>query len=124
MMKRILIIDDSETVRNFYINVLRSAGYEVVFAVDGAEGLEQLFSVACDLVLTDLNMPGMDGYEFSRRVRNDAQFDRIPIVIISTESEDRDKIRAFEAGANLYLVKPPDPTQLLETVQMMLHASR
>lgn len=119
-MKHILVIDDSETVRRFHSDVLKCSGFRVTTATDGADGLEKLFSSPCDLVLTDINMPGMDGYEFSQRVRKEKQFNHVPIIIVSTEAEDRDKIRGFAAGANLYMVKPVDPELMLEQIQLIL----
>lgn len=119
-MKQILVIDDSETVRRFHSDVLRSSGFHVVTATDGADGLEKLFASRFDLVLSDINMPGMDGYEFSRRVRKEKQFDRIPIILVSTETEDRDKARGFASGANLYMVKPVNPETMLEQILLIL----
>jgi two-component system chemotaxis response regulator CheY len=88
--------------------------------VDGGDGLEKLFSHSCDLVLTDINMTNMDGYEFIRRVRADEQYRSLPIIIVSTESEGKDKTKGFEAGANLYLVKPCKPELVVENVRLLL----
>src|ERR1035437_2760978 len=107
--KTILIVDDSEFVRSYHSYILEQAHYRVITAVDGSDGLEKLFTNACDLVLTDINMSNMDGYEFIRRVRADGKYKFLPIIIVSTESEARDKRRGLEAGANLYLVKPTSP---------------
>lgn len=119
-MKQILVIDDSETARRFHADVLESAGMNVVTASNGAEGLERLFSGEFDLVLSDVNMPGMDGYEFSRRVRLEPLYDGIPIILVSTESGARDKARGIAAGANLYVVKPVSPDVLLAHVDLVL----
>jgi two-component system chemotaxis response regulator CheY len=118
--RRILIVDDSEFVRNYHASVLEQAQFQVVTAVDGSDGLEKLYSKPCDLVLTDINMSNMDGYEFIRRVRSDSQFRALPIIIVSTESESKDKTKGFEAGANLYLVKPCRPEIMLENIRMIL----
>ena len=115
-----LVIDDSETVRLFHSDVLKCSGFQVMTATDGADGLEKLFTHRCDLVVTDINMPGMDGYEFSQRVRREKQFDHIPIIIVSTEADDRDKSRGFSSGANLYMVKPVDPETMLEQILLIL----
>jgi two-component system chemotaxis response regulator CheY len=90
--------------------------------VDGSDGLEKLYANACDLVLTDINMSNMDGYEFIRRVRADRKYVDLPIVIVSTENESKDKMKGFEAGANLYLGKPCAPEMMIENIRMILIA--
>ena len=119
----ILIVDDSEFVRNYHSHVLEQARFQVITAVDGSDGLEKLYTNACDLVLTDINMCNMDGYEFIRRVRADGKYKFLPIIIVSTESEARDKRRGVEAGANLYLVKPSSPEMMIENIRMILIAN-
>ncbi len=123
MTKTILIVDDSNFVRNYHAYILEQAAFHVITAVDGSDGLEKLYRNGCDLVLTDVNMSNMDGYEFIRRVRSDQQYTALPIIIVSTESEAKDKTKGFEAGANLYLVKPCTPETILENVRMALLAA-
>jgi two-component system chemotaxis response regulator CheY len=120
--RTILIVDDSEFVRNYHSYVLEQAQFQVITAVDGSDGLEKLYSHPCDLVLTDINMSNMDGYEFIRRVRADAQYHSLPIIIVSTEGESKDKTKGFAAGATLYLVKPCTPEVMVENVRMILPA--
>lgn len=120
MKRHVLIVDDSEFTRNYHSYILREADFETVTAVDGADALEKLYSRTFDLVLTDINMANMDGYEFIRRVRSSGDYDNLPIIIISTESEAEDKSRGFEAGANFYIVKPSDPEPLIENICMVL----
>ena len=120
--KTILIVDDSEFVRSYHSYILEQARFRVITAVDGSDGLEKLYTNSCDLVLTDINMSNMDGYEFIRRVRADGQFSSLPIIIVSTESEGKDKRKGFEAGANLYLVKPNSPEMMVENIRMILIA--
>jgi two-component system chemotaxis response regulator CheY len=121
MTKRtVLIVDDSEYTRNYHAYVLREANFNVVTAVDGADALEKLFSRSFDLVLTDINMANMDGYEFIRQVRANGDYNDLPIIIISTESEAGDKSKGFAAGANFYIVKPTEPGSLIENIQMVL----
>jgi len=115
--KTILIVDDSEFVRNYHSYVLEQAEFKVITAVDGSDGLEKLFSNACDLVLTN-----MDGYEFIRRVRAESHYRSLPIIIVSTEGESKDKAKGFEAGATLYLVKPCRPELVVENVRLLLAA--
>jgi two-component system chemotaxis response regulator CheY len=120
---KILVVDDSEFVRSYHAHILEQAQFETVTAVDGADGLEKLFSGSIDLILTDINMTRMDGYEFIRRVRAETRYRSLPVIIVSTESEARDKIRGFQAGANLYIVKPCAPETMLEHVRMILSAA-
>jgi two-component system chemotaxis response regulator CheY len=121
--KTILIVDDSEFVRSYHSHILEQAHFQVITAVDVSDGLEKLYSNVCDLVLTDINMGNMDGYEFIRRVRADGKYVSLPIIIVSTESEARDKMKGFEAGANLYLVKPSSPEMMVENIRMILVAN-
>jgi two-component system chemotaxis response regulator CheY len=121
--KTILIVDDSDFVRNYHSYVLAQAHFQVITAVDGSDGLEKLYANPCDLVLTDINMSNMDGYEFIRRVRADGKYRSLPIIIVSTESESRDKMKGFEAGANLYMVKPSSPEMMIENIRMILMAN-
>jgi two-component system chemotaxis response regulator CheY len=120
--KIILIVDDSEFVRSYHSYILEEANFQVVTAVDGSDGLEKLYTNSCDLVLSDINMSNMDGYEFIRRVRADKKYSALPIIIVSTESEARDKMKGFEAGANLYIVKPSSPEMMVENIRMVLSA--
>jgi two-component system chemotaxis response regulator CheY len=120
--KTILIVDDSEFVRSYHSYILEEANFQVITAVDGSDGLEKLYTNSCDLVLSDINMSNMDGYEFIRRIRADKKYTALPIIIVSTESEARDKMKGFEAGANLYIVKPSSPEMMVENIRMVLVA--
>ena len=118
--KLVLIVDDSEFVRSYHSYILEQAHFQVITAVDGGDGLEKLYSNPCDLILSDINMANMDGYEFIRRVRADERYKLLPIIIVSTESEGRDKAKGFAAGANLYIVKPCAPEVMIENISMIL----
>jgi two-component system chemotaxis response regulator CheY len=120
MKKTILIVDDSEFVRNYHAHILQQARFDVITAVDGCDGLEKLYTNDCDLIMTDINMGRMDGYEFIRRVRAEPKYLELPIIIVSTESESKDKMKGFQAGANLYLVKPSSPEMMVENLRMIL----
>ena len=122
--KTILIVDDSEFVRSYHSYILEQAHFQVITAVDGSDGLEKLYTNSCDLVLTDINMSHMDGYEFIRRVRADPKYSSVPIIIVSTESESKDKMKGFLAGANLYIVKPSSPEMMVENVHMVMNMLR
>ena len=121
--RTILIVDDSEFVRSYHSYILEQADFQVITAVDGSDGLERLYTNSCDLVLTDINMSNMDGYEFIRRIRADGKYRSLPIIIVSTESEGKDKMKGFEAGANLYIVKPSSPEMMIENIRMILTAN-
>lgn len=118
-MKRVLVVDDSQLSRNYHSYVMRNAGFTVEAVHDGAAALEKLMMESFDLILTDINMRGMDGYELIRRVRGNEEFAALPIVIISTEKSDADHRMGFEAGANFCLAKPATPQQIIETIRMM-----
>ena len=118
----VLIADDSEMIRNFHSYILKSAGYDVLTAVDGADALEKIYGCSEQpvMVITDINMPNMDGYTLIERLREVPEYEDMPIIIVSTEEELKDKERGFEAGANIYIVKPTDPEILLENIRMLL----
>jgi len=120
-MKRILIVDDSEMVRNFHSYILKAAGYDITTACDGADGLEKFFATPFDLLVTDLNMPRMDGYTLIERVRDVEEFEDVPIIIVSTEDEAQDKQKGYEAGASFYIVKPTDPEQMVANIKLLLN---
>ncbi|MCP4218367.1 MAG: response regulator transcription factor [bacterium] len=117
---KILIVDDSEMVRNYYYYILKTAGFDVISAIDGADGLEKLFNFPnTDLVVSDINMPAMDGYTMIERIREEDQFEELPIIIVSTEGEASDKQKGFNAGADVYIVKPIDPNILVENIKLL-----
>lgn len=118
--QKILVVDDSDFVRSYHSHILTQAGFDVLTAVDGNDGLERIYTHGCDVVLTDINMGHMDGYEFIRRVRSDTRYEDLPIIIISTEGEKADKMKGFEAGANLYIVKPSEPAVMVENIRLVL----
>jgi len=116
---RILIVDDSPTVRRYYRKVLEDSGYQADEAVSGSEALEKVYMEKYDLLLVDINMPKMDGYSFIREVRRAEDIEPIPILIISTEGAVGDMELGFQAGCNMYLVKPVDPKELLAYVELL-----
>lgn len=120
LQKVVLIADDSEMVCNFHSYILKNAGYKTISAIDGADALEKLLQNHVDLVATDINMPNMDGYEFVKRIRAIPEYEDLPIIMISTESEAQDKQKGYDAGANVYIVKPTPPEQLVESVNLLL----
>jgi two-component system, chemotaxis family, chemotaxis protein CheY len=119
-MKTVLAVDDSATMREMVAFVLESAGYRVIEAEDGVKGLERARATAVDLVITDQNMPNMDGITLVRSLRELREYKTIPILLLTTESSDSMKSQGRAAGATGWLVKPFDPTTLLEVVQKVL----
>ena len=123
MSKKILLVDDSKIVLSLHTYILENAGYEVRCAPNGFTALEFLFTEAFDLVITDVNMPRMDGYALIERIRQEEDFQSLPIIIISTEEEAADKQKGFDAGANVYIVKPAKPKDLILNLEMLLRDS-
>jgi two-component system, chemotaxis family, chemotaxis protein CheY len=117
--KRILTIDDSKTMRDMLRMTLVDAGYEVMQAVDGQDGLDVLRKERFDVVITDINMPKLDGYGVIRHLRADASYDDTPILVLSTENDQKTKDIGRDAGATGWLVKPFDPDQLVEIVRQV-----
>ena len=116
MSKRILTIDDSKTIRDMLMLTLAEAGFEVLQAVDGQDGLDVLDKEQVDVVITDINMPRMDGYEVIRHLRNNSAHKSTPILVLTTESETEKKNLARVAGATGWMVKPFDPERLIATI--------
>ena len=116
MTKRILTIDDSRTIRDMLHLTLSEAGYEVLQAVDGQHGIEVLGKERVDLVITDINMPKMDGYAVIRHMRDHDEHKATPVLVLTTESEAEKRNIAREAGATGWMVKPFDPERLIATV--------
>ena len=121
MAKHILIVDDSKTVRNLVAFIMKKEGFKVTTAEDGLDGLEKLYSASeVDLIVSDVNMPRMDGLTFIKTVREQEAYKDIPIVVLSTEGQDRDIQTGLTVGANLYMVKPAQPEKLVRNVKMLL----
>lgn len=121
MSKHILIVDDSKTVRNLVAFIMKKEGFKVTTAEDGLDGLEKLYSASeVDLIVSDVNMPRMDGLTFIKTVREQDAYKDIPIVVLSTEGQDKDIQTGLTVGANLYMVKPAQPEKLVRNVKMLL----
>jgi two-component system chemotaxis response regulator CheY len=120
MAKCILIVDDSETVRQVLQLALGNSGYQVVEAEDGFDALTKLSGAQVDMLITDLNMPNMDGLELIKKVREEGKHRFTPIVMLTTESSEEKKKAGREAGASGWIVKPFKPEQLLKVVKMVL----
>jgi two-component system, chemotaxis family, chemotaxis protein CheY len=118
--KTILTVEDSNSMRQMIGYILRSAGYNVVEAEDGSKGLAQAQSAKFDLVLTDQNMPNMDGLSLIKALRQMPEYKSTPVIMLTTEASDTMKQRGREAGATGWMVKPFDPNRLLEVCQKLL----
>lgn len=116
MAKTILAVDDSASIRQMVAFTLKGAGYEVIQAVDGQDALDKANSHQVNLVLTDINMPRMDGLKLLELLRKLTSYKNIPILILTTESGDEIKAKGRAAGATGWLVKPFDPKRLLEVI--------
>ncbi len=117
MKKRILTIDDSKTMREMLMVTLADAGFDVIQGVDGQDGLNALGDDRVDVVITDINMPKMDGYEVIRQLRRNPVHKATPILVLTTESDAEKRNLARTAGATGWMVKPFDPEQLVATVR-------
>jgi two-component system chemotaxis response regulator CheY len=115
--KTILTVDDSRTMRDMLMMTLTEAGYEVTQAEDGVEGLEKLAGPCPDAIITDINMPRLDGFGFIEKVRADPARRAVPILVLTTESEGELKDRARKAGATGWIVKPYNPEKLLDALR-------
>ena len=120
MGKTVLTVDDSASIRQMVSFTLKSAGYEVVEAIDGEDGLNKARQKSVDLVLTDQNMPKLDGLSLIKTLRSLPQYGRTPILMLTTESSDNMKSAGRAAGATGWLVKPFDPQRLLEVVKKVI----
>jgi two-component system, chemotaxis family, chemotaxis protein CheY len=120
MPKKVLTVDDSASIRQMVTFTLKSAGYEVVEAVDGNGGLARAQADSFDLILTDQNMPGMDGLNLIRALRKLPAYGTTPILMLTTESSDQMKSLGRAAGATGWLVKPFDPQKLLDVVKRLV----
>jgi two-component system chemotaxis response regulator CheY len=113
----VLTVDDSRTMRDMLMLTLTDAGYRVVQAVDGVHGLDVLHSEAPTVIITDINMPRLDGFGFIERVRANPRFLGIPILVLTTESSPEKKSQARRAGATGWIVKPFDSVKLVGVVR-------
>jgi two-component system, chemotaxis family, sensor kinase CheA len=123
-VSRVLVVDDSLVASELQKNILLAAGYESEIAGDGIEALDFLRQKDWDLIIADVDMPRMNGFELTERIRGDEQFRDIPIIIVTSRDTDDDRRRGFEAGADAYVLKREfDQSQLLDTVRRLIGRS-
>lgn len=120
MTKKILVVDDSESIRVLVSTILETAGFEVERAVDGRDALQVLEGNSFHLIITDLNMPIMDGITLIREVRVKQHHNRVPIIMLTTESQDTFKDQARSAGATGWIVKPFVADKLIAIINKVL----
>jgi two-component system chemotaxis sensor kinase CheA len=117
----ILVVDDSVTIRTFEKALLEAAGYDVTAASDGLEAWNLLQSKACDLIVSDVEMPNMTGFELTEKVRGDRNLKDMPLVLVTTLSSDEDRKRGIDAGADAYVIKgSAEQDHLLDTVRRLI----
>lgn len=120
MSKKIMTVDDSASIRRLLSFVLKQHGYEVVEAVNGAEALEKLKQEKIDMLITDINMPEIDGISLIKMVRDNSLYRFIPIIILTTESQTGKKEEAKAAGATGWIIKPFRPDQLVSAIKKVM----
>ena len=120
MSKRILAVDDQEDNRRILRDLLTSAGYEVSEAMTGEEALAQAEALVPDLILMDIQLPGIDGYEATRRIKANPALARIPLIVVTSYALSGDEAKAMAAGADAYVSKPFSPRTLLAKVREYL----
>jgi twitching motility two-component system response regulator PilH len=114
---KILVVDDSATDTMLISTPLRAEGYEVITARDGEEALRRLDSDSPDLVLLDVVMPGKNGFQLCRQIRNDARYGKLPVILVTSKDQDADKFWGMKQGATAYLTKPFASQALLAAVR-------
>ena len=120
MSKTILVVDDSASIRQVVGMTLKSAGYDVVEAVDGRDALSKLDGRKINLVISDVNMPIMDGITFLKELKQKPDYKFTPVIMLTTEGSDAMKREGQAAGAKAWVVKPFKPEQMLQAVAMLI----
>src|SRR5687767_7759147 len=121
MSKRLLVVDDEPNLLRAVAACLKTGGYEVSTARSGREALMQLAETVPDLVVSDVRMPGMDGYQLARQLRGSPRTALVPIVFLTAKDETTDRIEGFRAGVDAYLTKPFEPDELIAVVDGILN---
>lgn len=120
MSQIVLVVDDSASIRQMLNFTLTDAGYEVIEAVDGKDALSKLNGTRVNLVITDLNMPNIDGIELIKQIRSIPTYKFIPVLMLTTESQNEKKLAGKAAGATGWIVKPFKPEQLLTVIKKVI----
>jgi two-component system chemotaxis response regulator CheY len=117
---KIMVVDDCKTTRKLLGHYLKSRGYQVVFAENGLDAMEKLGRESVNMIMTDMNMPYMDGMELIKTLRSDSTWSEIPILMVTTENDGMEKERALELGANGYIVKPVSGEVIAYNIKLIL----
>jgi two-component system chemotaxis response regulator CheY len=117
---KILVVEDDKTTRKILGLYLKAKGFDVLYAENGLDAMEKLGAEAVNLVLTDLNMPYMDGIELTRNLKADPGLKEVPVLMVTTEADDEERRKAMEAGADGYLVKPVSAEMVSEQIKSIL----
>jgi len=119
-MSKILVVEDSVSQREMISDLLRKSGLDVTVAGDGLEALEKIEGLCPDLIVLDIVMPKMNGYEVCRRLKADPKTQNVPVVMCSSKGEEFDRYWGMKQGADAYIAKPFQPTELVGTVRQLL----
>jgi twitching motility two-component system response regulator PilH len=119
-MTRILIVDDSPTQINVLSRMLAKQGYEVISAEDGAQGVDKASSEQPDLILMDVVMPNLNGFQATRQITKNPHTSHIPVIMLTSKDQETDKVWAERQGARDYLTKPPNEADLLQKIKALL----
>jgi len=117
---KVMVVDDSKTVRMYHGSLLKEMGYEVVEAENGMEAMERSLDSDIALYLVDVNMPIMDGYSFVQEIRKEPAYKLTPIIMITTQAHEEDRVEAFKVGANLFETKPIKPEVLKNYLSILI----
>ena len=117
---KILIVDDDKTTRKLLSLYLKGKGYEIVTAENGLDAMEKLGMDTINLIVSDMNMPYMDGIELTKTLKADAAWSHIPIIMVTTEADEDEKTKALEAGVDDYLVKPTNADQITDSIKKII----
>ncbi|MBI5893172.1 MAG: response regulator [Deltaproteobacteria bacterium] len=120
MSKNILIVDDCDTTRKLLSFMVKGGGYNPIPASNGIDALEKLAQNEIILVITDLNMPQMDGLELVKTIRGDENYKNIPVIMVSTEAGENDKKMGYDAGVTLYITKPVTAKWLVYQIEKLI----
>ena len=124
MTERILVVEDQEDNRRIIRDLLASAGYELIEAADGEAGVRLAEAERPDLILMDIQLPVLDGYEATRRIKQNPELRAIPIVVVTSYALSGDDVKAMQAGSDAYVAKPFSPRELLATIRRFLGDAR
>ncbi|MGO9954028.1 MAG: response regulator [Dissulfurispiraceae bacterium] len=117
---KILLVDDDKTTRKLLSLYLKAKGYEVLTAENGLDAMEKLGTENINLIVTDMNMPYMDGIELTKNIRADDNWKNLPIVMVTTEADEDERKKAYEMGVDDYLVKPANAEQISDSIKKIL----